>query len=309
MLNPSVTSAQTLVADTYNNNKAALAKSVERLARGQQINSAADNPAGIAAMTLFKSQIAAKSQAIQNIINAHTMIQTAEAALTRTADSLGRMLELTLEAKSVYLIDDDRTPLNLEFASLVTDIQTISMNTQWQGHTLFDGSLGAVNVQIGSDVNQTFQMLFADLNTDFGDTEASQAGTSSTTAADLDLFVNLSVDNASTTAGDEHIDLAAQGVLGSAQETTIAYLDRAISRISSHQYTLQVATDQLTQTSELLGRQSYYLQAANDRLMLPDESNELAQLTRAQIVQQAGSARLAQANISANLVASLLSEK
>ena len=79
------------------------------------------------------------------------------------------------------------------------------------------------------------QITFADINTDFGTSETSQAGIDATSAGDLDVFTNLATTNASTILGDETIDLAAQVITGSAQSTTLGYVDTAIKRVSLHQ--------------------------------------------------------------------------
>ena len=110
---------------------------------------------------------------------------------------------------------------------------------------------------MGANANQTISITFADLNTDFGATAASQAGIDGSTSADLDIFTNLNVTAAGTTSGDETIDLAAQVITGSAQSTTLGYIDTAIARVSSHRATmgatvnrLEYATDNLTSISQ-----------------------------------------------------------
>jgi len=87
----------------------------------------------------------------------------------------------------------------------------ISTDTQWNGRNILDGSLGEVDFQVGANASQTISITFADLNTDFGATEASQAGIDGSTSADLDIFTNLNVTAAGTTSGDETIDLASPG--------------------------------------------------------------------------------------------------
>jgi flagellin len=152
------------------------------------------------------------------------------------------------------------------------------------------------------------QITFADINTDFGANETSQAGIDSTSAGDLDVFTNLATTNASTILGDETIDLAAQVITGSAQNTTLGYVDTAIKRVSLHQNSLADTKDQLAHHARGLERNASITKQAAIRFDRQDSAWEVAQLTRTQILQQAGAAKLTQANQSVESVASLLKE-
>jgi flagellin len=176
----------------------------------------------------------------------------------------------------------------------------------WRDKNLLDGSLGAVSFQVGSQENQKMQITFADINTDFGTSETSQAGIDVTSAGDLDVFTNLATTNASTILGDETIDLAAQVITGNAQSTTLGYVDTAIKRVSLHQTSLTDTKDQLAHHAQSLERSASITEKAAARFVRQDNAWEIAQLTRTQILQQAGAAKLIQANQSADSVASLL---
>jgi flagellin len=200
----------------------------------------------------------------------------------------------------------ERKILNVEFESLKGEIQALSTSAMWRDKNLLDGSVGAVSFQVGSQENQKVQITFADINTDFGANETSQAGIDSTSAGDLDVFTNLATTNASTILGDETIDLSAQVVTGSAQSTTLGYVDTAIKRVALHQNSLADTKDQLAHHAGGLARNASITKQASVRLDRQDNAWEIAQLTRTQILQQAGAVKLIQANQSADSVASLL---
>ena len=138
-------------------------------------------------------------------------------------------------------------------------------------------------------------------------TEASQAGVDGSTSADLDIFTNLNVTAAGTTSGDETIDLAAQVITGSAQSTTLGYIDTAIARVSSHRATLGATINRLEYAADNLTNVAQNIPVtARSRIMDTDYAAETTILARAQIIQQAGTAVLAQANQHAKSVLSLL---
>jgi len=245
-------------------------------------------------------------QAVTNISQANAMIETAESTLRQVTTALARMRALTVQASLDTQTSAERKILNVEFGSLKEKIQTLSTSAMWRDKNLLDGSLGAVSFQVGSQENQKMQITFADINTDFGTSETSQAGIDVTSAGDLDVFTNLATTNASTILGDETIDLAAQVITGNAQSTTLGYVDTAIKRVSLHQTSLTDTKDQLAHHAQSLERSASITEKAAARFVRQDNAWEIAQLTRTQILQQAGAVKLIQANQSADSVASLL---
>lgn len=234
------------------------------------------------------------------------MIETTENTLRQVTTALTRMRVLTVQAGLDTQTSAERKILNVEFGSLKEEIQTLSTSAMWRDKNLLDGSLGAVSFQVGSQENQKMQITFADINTDFGTSETSQAGIDVTSAGDLDVFTNLATTNASTILGDETIDLAAQVITGNAQSTTLGYVDTAIKRVSLHQTSLTDTKDQLAHHAQSLERSASITEKAAARFVRQDNAWEIAQLTRTQILQQAGAVKLIQANQSADSVASLL---
>ena len=298
--------AATLTANALAKNQRVMSQAMERLSSGVRISSAADDAAGLAISSRLTSQIRGLDQAVRNANDATSMIQTADGAMVEVESMLQRMRELTVSAATGTNTTAELAILNTEFEALEDQIHSISTDTQWNGRNILDGSLGEVDFQVGANASQTISITFADLNTDFGSTEASQAGVDGSTSADLDIFTNLNVTAAGTTSGDETIDLAAQVITGSAQSTTLGYIDTAIARVSSHRATLGATINRLEYAADNLTNISQNSRTARSRILDTDYAAETTTLARAQIIQQAGTAVLAQANQHAKSVLSLL---
>ena len=298
--------AASLTANALAKNQRVMSQAMERLSSGVRISSASDDAAGLAISSRLTSQIRGLDQAVRNTNDAVSMIQTADGAIAEVGSMLQRMRVLTVSAATGTNTTAELSILNTEFEALEAQIHSISTDTQWNGRNILDGSLGEVDFQVGANANQTISITFADLNTDFGATEASQAGIDGSTSADLDIFTNLNVTAAGTTSGDETIDLAAQVITGSAQSTTLGYIDTAIARVSSHRATLGATVNRLEYATDNLTSISQNSRAARSRIMDTDYAAETTKLARTQIIQQAGTAVLAQANQHAKSVLSLL---
>ena len=297
--------AATLTANALAKNQRVMSQAMERLSSGVRISSAADDAAGLAISSRLTSQIRGLDQAVRNTNDAISMIQTADGAIAEAASMLQRMRVLVVSAATGTITTAQRSILYTEFDALTAQIGAIATDTQWNGRNILDGSLGAVNFQVGANANQTISITFADLNVDFGATEASQAGINGSTAADLDIFTNLNVTAAGTTSGDETIDLEVLGP-ATADATTLGYLDTAIARVSSHRATLGATINRLEYAADNLTNISQNSKAARSRIMDTDYAAETTKLARTQIIQQAGVAVLTQANQHAKSVLSLL---
>ena len=298
--------AAELTANALARNQQLMSKSLERLSSGKRINSASDDAAGLAIASRMTAQIKGLDQATRNANDAISMVQTADGAMAEVSTMLQRMRELTVQAANGTNTTAELSVLNTEFESLEAEIHSISTNTQWNGRNILDGVLGTINFHVGANANQTVSITFADLNTDFGATEASQAGIDGSTAADLDIFTNLNVTAAGTTSGDETIDLAAQVITGNAQSTTLGYIDTAIARVNNHRATLGAMMNRLEFAADNLTNISTNTSTAKSRIMDTDYAEETSKLAKAQIIQQAAVAVLAQANQNQKLVMSLL---
>ena len=310
--------AATVTSNALAKNERAMGQTMERLSTGQRINSAADDAAGLAISSKMTSQIRGLDQAVRNGNDAISMIQTADGAMIEVTNMLQRMRELTVQAASGTNTTDDLTALNTEFEELTAQIQSISVNTEWNGKKILDGSAGSIVFQVGANASQTVSIEFADLNVNFGDPtanagadEATVAGTSANAAADLDIFTNLSTADASTdgvtTDGVlEAIDLDVQVITGSSQGTTLGYIDTALARVSSHRATLGATMNRLEYAVDNMANVSQNTAASRSRILDADYASESTELARTQIIQQAGTAMLAQANLQAQSVLALL---
>ena len=306
--------AATLAANALTKNERAMSQAMERLSTGQRINSASDDAAGLAISSRMTSQINGLNMAVRNANDGISMIQTAEGAMEEVSSMLQRMRELTVQAASGTMTTSDKAALNTEFGALEDQIQEIAKNTEWNGTKILDGSQGSVNIQVGANASQVIAIQFADLNTDYASSASASnttAGAASDTAAATDIFVELGSatagaagDGSSTTA--EEVDLAAQVITGTAQATTLGLLDTAIARVDAHRATLGSTINRLEYAADNLANVSQNTSASRSRILDADYASETTELARTQIIQQAGTAMLSQANQAAQSVLALL---
>ena len=311
MSNINTNTAANFIASALAQNQHMMSQSLERLSSGKRINSASDDPASLAITSKLTSQILGLDQAARNANDAISMVQTADGAMQEVDNMLQRMRELTVQAATGTNTSAELSVLNTEFESLEAEIHSISTNTQWNGTNILDGSLGTMTFHVGANANQTVSITFADLNTDFGTTETSQAGSSSTTSDALDIFTNLARTTANDDSNsgndtDEVIDLAAQLITGNSQSTTLGYIDTAITRVNSHRATLGAMINRLEFTVDNLNNISANTSIARSRIIDTDYAEETSKLAKTQIIQQAATAVLAQANQNQRIVLSLL---
>lgn len=259
-------------------NQAAAQKSLERLSTGLRINSAADDAAGLAISNKFRSQIRSLEQAARNASDGISVIQTAEGALDQMGEILTRMRELGIQSANGSLTDTDRTFIDGEFQSLSAELNRIAETTDFNGQKLLNGSASAgIAFQVGAG-NTTNDRITVSI----ANTQASQLGTAGT---------KLNTQGVSTVT-------KSQNALG--------IIDAAITQISNTRSNLGASQNRLTVTIDNIGTSVENLAAANARIRDVDVARETAQLTRAQILVQAGVSVLAQANQAPQVALSLL---
>jgi len=256
-------------------NERALGTAMEQLSTGRKINSAGDNAAGLAISSRMTSQIKGLGAAISNANDAVSMISTAEGALDEITNMLQRMRELAVQAGTGTTDSSDRSYLNTEYQALRAEIDRIADNTQWNGRNILDGTAGAsagassVAFQIGADAGQTFSTAFGN----FGNV-------SGTMSALVSTYVS-----AATIASA--ISLASNA---------ITEVDTAIAAVSSQRATFGAASNRLTHTIDNLTNVKTNAEGARSRILDTDYVAATSELARTQIIQQAGTAMLAQAN-------------
>ena len=284
--------AATLTANALTKNERAMNQAMERLSTGQRINSAGDDAAGLAISSKMTSQVNGLNQAVRNVNDAISMVQTADGAVVEIESMLQRMRELAVQARSETNGATDRAALELEFVALEDGIDAIAQNTQWNGVTLLNTDSGKTVVfQVGANANQELTVIFQDFNTAAGSSSGGifegldQSALGGTAATDLD---SATLD---TTAG---------------AEAAIARLDFAIEHVNSHRATLGSVISRLEYSADNLSNVSQNTSASRSRVLDADYATETTELARTQIIQQAGTAMLSQANQQAQSVLALL---
>jgi len=371
-------------------NERSMSSAMEQLSTGKRINGAKDDAAGMAIASKMTSQIRGLDQAVRNVNDAISMIQTAEGATVEITNMLQRMRELAVQSSSGTNTVDDRANIEAEFNALRTGIDNVANTTQWNKDNILDGTksgASAVAFQIGANQGQTMTVDLQDLNTDSFRTGT--AGTVTFTMAtgapitDLTEIVvggvrvnstalldatthnalvaalngdagfnarytaynGTTADNATT--GDDTAILivekagfettggltATQAVsTGSAVTATVVQgtattklglgsdisaltsttsnvidtLDNALRAVSIHRGNYGAAINRLEYTADNLANVSQNTQASRSRIEDADYAKATTELARTQIIQQAGTAMLAQANQQSQGVLALL---
>lgn len=264
--------------------QAALAKNARdlnsamtELSTGKRINSASDNASGLAISNRMTSQINGLGAAIRNANDAISMVNTGEGALEEITDMLQRMRELAVTAATGTATDEDRDYLDAEYQKLIAEIDRVAENTQWNGSDIIDGSAGSsgtVTFQVGANASQSITVAFGDM------TDASGATMASVATGDVDTASN---------AG-----------------TAIGVLDTAIEAVSNQRAVFGAASNQLEHAVDNLTNVKINAEASRSRILDTDYAESTAELARTQIIQQAGTAMLAQANQLPQTVLALL---
>ena len=267
-------------------NERALSKAMEQLSTGRKINTAADDAAGLAISTRMSSQIIGLEQSVQNASDAISMIQTAESALDEITNMLLRMRELALQASNGTGSSADRDYLQDEFSRLKAEIDRIANNTEWNGRAVLNGNAGGTGVQnvsfqVGGKAGQT-------ISVDFGYMVG--GGVASAGATTL----------ASSTAGVTLSGIAISGSTTAAAQTAASAamtgIDKAIENVSNQRASFGATVNQLTHSIDNLTQVSINAESTRSRIMDTDYAKATSELAKAQIIQQAGTAMLAQAN-------------
>ena len=262
-------------------NDRALSKAMEQLSTGKKINSAADDAAGLAISTRMTSQIIGLEQSIQNANDAISMVNTAEGALDEVTNLLQRMRELALQAANGTTDTADRSYLNKEYQNLYTEIDRIADNTEWNGRNILNNQANGngsslVEFQVGMNAGQT-------ISVDFGNfTNVSGSGT----FAD---FVS-----AGATAGT--ISANSTTVAQTNASNALSSIDTALTAISNQRATFGAVSNQLIHAVDNLTNVVTNSEASRSRMMDTDYAASTSELARTQIIQQASTAMLAQAN-------------
>ena len=261
-------------------NERALSKAMEQLSTGKKINTAADDAAGLAISTRMSTQIIGLEQSVQNASDAISMINTAEGALDEVTNLLQRMRELALQASNGTTGVEDRSYLNKEYQALYAEISRIANNSEWNGRAILNNtangsSSSLVSFQIGMDSGQT-------ISVDFGNFTTNASGT-------FKDFVS-----AGATAGT--ISGTSTASAQTKASAAIGSIDTALLAISNQRSSFGAASNRLTHAIDNLTNVTINAEASRSRMMDTDYAAATSELARTQIINQASTAMLAQAN-------------
>lgn len=257
-----------------------LATSMERLSSGYRVNSAKDDAAGLSIADKMTSQIRGMTVAMRNANDGISMAQTAESAMGSITDTLQRMRDLAVQSANTGAVSSgDREKLQTEFKQLSDEIGRVIQNTEFNGKKILAGSLVGANFQVGAGTSANNQI--------------------SITVSDLNVVSGVgSIGSAKVSIGS----MAGSATVRAAIDT----IDLAIGKIDDFRAKLGAVQNRFTATIGNLSSSIENQSAARSRIMDADFAVETSNLSRSQILQQAGTAMLAQANQSAQGVLSLL---
>jgi flagellin len=265
--------------------QASLATSMQRLSSGLRVNSAKDDAAGLAIAERMNAQVRGMNVAIRNANDGISLAQTAEGALGSVGDALQRMRELAVQARNSTNSDQDKDSLDKEFGELAKEIQRVLGGATFNNKHVLGADAGSLTFQVGA-------------NTSSDDT-ISITTTKMTTAGEITTVAG--TDN--TGAGRAKIDSTADAT---AIGTVIDNIDKALDKVNSERATLGASQSRFDAVISNLQVASENQTAARSRIVDADFAAETANLSRAQILQQAGTAMVAQANALPQQVLQLL---
>ena len=243
-------------------------QAMNRLSTGKKINMSKDDSAGQAIAMRLQGEISGLAVASRNASDGQALIDSAEGALKESHNVLIRMRELAVQAQNGTLQTSDKTALGLEFDALEAEITRISANTTWAGTKILDGTYGSTGISFRVGTSENITHKIADM-----------------TATGLSL-------NAAT------VTVAAAGTIGA--------LDTAIAKVSEERAGLGAVSNRLDSTVTNLDQIQVNLTASKGRIEDADFAQETGNLAKSQILQQAATAMVAQANASKSTVLTLL---
>ena len=258
-------------------NSRALSTAMQQLSTGSRINSAKDDAAGMAIADTMTAQIRGLNMAAKNGNDAISLLQTAEGAMTQQTAMLQRMRELAVQASSDSVSDTNKGYLDTEFQALLTQIDQIGTATQWNGANVLDATGGT-----SADGTYVFQV-------------GSASG----------VTISVSVSDMSTSGVLADVSGV---VISTASDATasLALIDSALAALDDERATLGAGINQLTYAVDNITNVAQNATEGRSRILDTDYATASSQLAKAQIIQQAATAMLAQANQQPQTVLALL---
>ena len=269
---------------------ASQSKASQRLSSGKKINSAADDAAGLAISDKMRAQIKGLDMAAKNAEDATSLIQTAEGSLTEVTNMVQRIRELSVQAANDTNTNEDRQKIAKEMVQLFDEIDAISSRTEFNSKKLTNGTAQDLHFQIGANGGQKLELNIDSmnakaLNSVFG---GSMRGKVSALAA--------------ASAGG----VAAKAIAGESWSGFLTNIDKALATVNDQRAALGATQNRLDYTIKNLNVSSENLAAAKSRIEDTDMAKEMMNLTAANVLQQAATSMLAQANQAPQSITQLL---
>jgi flagellin len=253
-------------------------KAMEKLSSGYRINRAADDAAGLAISEKMRGQIGGLAQAQRNAQDGISLVQTAEGALGEVHSMLQRVRDLSVQYANGTLSTDDKTAIGAEVIQLATELKSIADDTKFNGKPLF-GATGGFTFQVGANDSETVTASQADF-------------TGSIAAGGLSDITS--------------VDTAAEATTLLSAGTVLASIDNAIKNVSTVRANFGAVQNRLEHRLNNLATYQENLTASESRIRDVDMASEMTSFTKLNILQQAGTSMLAQANQAPQGVLSLL---
>ena len=272
-----------LYADRVTNiSNESIMKNMEKLSSGERINRAGDDASGLAVSEKMRSQIRGLNQASKNIQNGVSFIQTTEGYLNETTDILQRVRELAVQSANGIYSDEDRMQIQVEVSQLVAEVDRIASQAQFNGMNMLTGRFsqdgeGIMQFQIGANVDQNTRVFIGTL-----------------TASSLGLK--------GAQGGEEQISISTPDEAN----MTLATIDEALKNVTKQRADLGAYQNRFEMAAKGINIAAENTQAAESRIRDTDMASEMVEFTKNQILTQAGTAMLAQANSQSQTVLALL---
>ena len=312
------TNTSSMIArDAIQRNDRAMSTAMERLSTGSRINTAKDDAAGLAISERMSGQVSGLNMAARNANDAISLLQTVDGAASEISNMLGRMYELAVQSASGTYTTTDRTALNLEFEALMFEIQDIAERTEWNGTSImddtYDDATNALKVQLGAEASQTMAVRIKDWRPTLS-VDAQISGITDATTDGID-----SADSAYNLAGSANGTEAAMYFLDATEETdnidissaaaaaiAVKNIANAIDGAAAERAQYGAYISRLQHAADNLQNVSTNTSASLSQIADADYATETTELARTQIISQASTAMLAQANQVKQTVLSLL---
>ena len=306
MLNINTNYGASFAAKAASSAQRGLDSAMEKLSSGSRINYAKDDAAGQAIATRISAEVQGLKMASRNASDAQGLIDTAEGALQESHNLLLRMRELAVQSANGTMSDDDRGAIDAELGQLIEEVERVAQTTSWAGNSLINGT-GSTD----GDKSFSFQV---GVNGTSADTVT--VTIDDTRVVALGLVTDYDSDaGADDVAGDNDNDYTATGAgadtrisisTQSGAQGAISTIDDAIGKVSDARAELGAVSNRLSSTINNLDQISVNLGASKGRIQDADFAAETSNLAKNQILQQAATAMLAQANASKNSILTLV---